>query len=150
MLDRRTKSCSQTWLQQNQSTHEAGRLRRRIELHTPNETQDERRRTRPRFARSENVEVISKVARMTAHRSLHCLVRPSVLTRTVVLDNDGPCISYGSAPVTSAVSQPLYQTALWLSRASNFLFRQPLAPPERPYLYRLRKPRRLQYQGYSI
>ena len=106
-------------------------------------------RTKARFARSETVEVISKVARMTVHRSLHCLVRPSVLTRTGFLDNHGAFISDGSAPVTPAVSQPLYQTALRLSRASNSPFRQLSARPGRLYLYRLRRPRRLQYQGYS-
>src|SRR3989440_10510758 len=40
-----------------------------------NETQDERRRTRARVARSESVEVISKVERTAVRRSLHRMVR---------------------------------------------------------------------------
>src|SRR5437773_9680117 len=41
----------------------------------PNETQDERRRTRARVARSESAEVISKVERTAVRRSLHRMVR---------------------------------------------------------------------------
>src|SRR6266536_5044745 len=40
-----------------------------------NETQDERRQTRARVARSESAEVISKVERTAVRRSLHRLVR---------------------------------------------------------------------------
>ena len=43
-----------------------------------NETQDERRRTRARVARSESAEVISKVERTAVRRSLHRLVRSLV------------------------------------------------------------------------
>ena len=39
-----------------------------------NETQDERRRTRARVARSESAEVISKVERTAVRRSLHRLI----------------------------------------------------------------------------
>ena len=62
---------------------------------------------RARFARSENVEVISKVARMTVHRSLDHLVRPSVLTRTGV-------------PITTALAFRMEALPLLLLFLSRF------------------------------
>src|SRR5206468_7947592 len=70
-------------------------------LSPPNETQDERRRTRARVARGGSVEIISKVERTAVRRSLHRLVRwftasyfavPSKLVVAVALTSSRPAI----------------------------------------------------------